>query len=213
LPPYPRAERAANITRDEPPSVMNPRRDPAATAARCDSYAIVGRLANNLRARFPGGRPRRFTLLGGAGIAALACAATVMAAAAAPTVRIHTASGEVVTVTVELAATPARQTRGLMFRRRLAPMHGMLFLFADDSDRAFWMKNTPLSLDIVFIDAHRRIVGISAHTVPYSERELRAGKPSRYVLEVEAGFCEREGVGVGDRLEFAGIDASAAAGS
>jgi len=94
-----------------------------------------------------------------------------------------------------------------MFRRELEPMHGMLFLFGVDADRPFWMKNTPLSLDILFIDASLRVVGIHANTVAYSERQLRAGRRSRYVLEMAAGFCAREGVQVGDSVEFRGIEA------
>lgn len=130
----------------------------------------------------------------------------LLAASAVPQVVIHAGSGSEVSVTVEIADTPARRERGLMFRRNLEPMHGMLFLFQGDADRPFWMKNTPLSLDIVFIDQNRRVVGIQANTVPYSERQLRAGRPSRYVLEVVAGFCAREGVQVGDSVEFRGVE-------
>ena len=136
----------------------------------------------------------------------------LLAASAPPRVLIHTTSGGEVSVAVEIAATPACRQRGLMFRRELEPMHGMLFVFQEDADRPFWMKNTPLPLDIVFIDASRRVVGIQANTVPYSERRLRAGRPSRYVLEVAAGFCAREGVQVGNSVEFRGIESAVTEG-
>jgi hypothetical protein len=64
------------------------------------------------------------------------------------------------------------------------------------------MKNTPVSLDIIFIDEDGRIVGIRPDTVPYSEARLSVGRLSRYVLEVAAGYCAREGVAVGDRVEL-----------
>jgi hypothetical protein len=124
------------------------------------------------------------------------------AAASAPRVVIHTAAEDPVTVTVELADTPAKRERGLMFRTELAAAHGMLFVFERDMDHTFWMKNTPLSLDIIFIDQERRIVGIQTDTVPYSERQLRVGRPSRYVLEVVAGFCARHGIKPGDRVDL-----------
>ena len=136
----------------------------------------------------------------------------LLAASPPPRVLIHTASGSEVSVTVEIASTPAQRQRGLMFRRGLEPMHGMLFVFQDNADHPFWMKNTPLSLDIVFIDASRHVVGIQANTVPYSERRLRAGRSSRYVLELAAGFCVREGVQVGDSVEFRGIESAVAEG-
>lgn len=161
------------------------------------SYAIARRVAN-----------RRF----GAGISALLVSFLLLAAAEPPRVLIHTTSGQDVSVTVEIAATPASRERGLMFRRELEPMHGMLFVFSEDADHGFWMKNTPLSLDIIFIDARRRVVGILANTVPYSERQLRVGHRSRYVLEVAAGFCVRHGVEVGDTLDFHGIDTARAGG-
>jgi hypothetical protein len=126
-------------------------------------------------------------------------------AGGAPQVVVRRASGGATSVSVEVAATSAARERGLMFRQELAASHGMLFVFPQEADHAFWMRNTPLSLDIVFISSDRRIVGIAAGTVPYSERHLRVGKRSRYVLEVAAGFAAREGVRAGDCVEFHGI--------
>lgn len=125
---------------------------------------------------------------------------------AGPQVHIHTAAGRDITLTVEVAATPAQRERGLMFRKSLPSGHGMLFVFPKAADHQFWMRNTPISLDIAFIDDGYRIVGIQADTEPYSERRLSVGKPSRYVLEVPAGFCAARGITVGDQVDLAGID-------
>jgi uncharacterized membrane protein (UPF0127 family) len=141
----------------------------------------------------------------GLGIGLELLTAVALGAASAPQAVIRRAAGGTTTVTVEVAATSASRERGLMFRQELPDSHGMLFVFPQEADHAFWMRNTPLSLDIVFIGSDRRIVGIAADTVPYSERHLRVGKASRYVLEVAAGFCARESVRVGDCVEFPGV--------
>jgi hypothetical protein len=150
----------------------------------------------------PRSRRLRLTFVGCSRAFLALLAAALPAAAGAPRVVIRHATGGTVTVTVEVAATAPARERGLMFRQELPRAHGMLFVFPADADHAFWMRNTPLSLDIVFIDRDRRIVGIEANTVPYSERHLRVGRASRYVLEVAAGLCAREGVRVGDCVEF-----------
>lgn len=147
------------------------------------------------------------------GLAAAAMLVPVLGASTTPRVSIHRTDGQAVTVTVEIAATPAQRERGLMFRRELPSAHGMFFIFPRESDHHFWMKNTPLSLDIIFIDGNRRIVGMRTNTVPYSERQLSVGKPSRYILEVAAGFCARERIQVGDRVELHGISDGAQVGA
>ena len=114
---------------------------------------------------------------------------------------IHTAHGPV-TIKVEVADTPDARAHGLMYRRDLAADAGMLFVFAKESDQQFWMKNTPLPLDMVFIGADRRIVGVVADTRPFSTNSLGVSKPSQYVLEVNGGFCAKHGVAAGDVLEF-----------
>jgi uncharacterized membrane protein (UPF0127 family) len=181
------------------------RRTPPARAhgpgrARSGSYSIPRAIARKWRAV----RARRAAAVA----AALAIAGLALAAchAAGPEVVFHTAAGHPVTVAAEVAATPAARSRGLMYRRELPAGRGMLFLFPASADHAFWMKNTPLPLDIVFIDEARTVVGIRADTVPYSERALGVGRPSRYVLEVPAGFCARAGIAAGDRVEFRGVD-------
>jgi uncharacterized protein len=118
-----------------------------------------------------------------------------------PGVVVHAARGPV-TISVEIANTPATREYGLMYRTNLGPEAGMLFLFPQDEDLQFWMKNTPLPLDMIFIDATRTIVGIVADTRPFSTEARGVGKPSRYVLEVHAGFCAKHGIASGDKVDF-----------
>jgi len=119
-----------------------------------------------------------------------------------PKVIIHTATGKGIHVTVELADTPEKRRLGLMYRKDLKEGQGMLFLFLKEEPLTFWMKNTPLSLDIIFINHARQIVSIVEEATPYSEKPLPSGKPAQFVLEVLAGFCQRQGVEVGDQMEF-----------
>ncbi len=127
---------------------------------------------------------------------------TVGACASSPMVIIYTAAGKQVSIAVELAATPEKRRLGLMYRQDLREDQGMLFLFPKEEPLAFWMKNTPLSLDIIFINRAQQIVSIIKEATPYSEKRLLSGQPAQFVLEVLAGFCQKQGIEVGDRLEF-----------
>jgi uncharacterized membrane protein (UPF0127 family) len=144
----------------------------------------------------------------------LALASALLAGALAcrsggPVAVIHTQTSGPVEVTLELARTPEEQQRGLMYRTSLADGHGMLFLFDHDTDHRFWMKNTLIPLDMIFIardgDAAGRIVGIRAEATPQSLAQVGVGKPSRWVLEVPGGWAEAHGVAPGDRVELRGL--------
>ena len=89
-----------------------------------------------------------------------------------------------------------------MFREDLEDGEGMLFVFAAQQEHSFWMKNTLIPLDILFVDDARRVVGIVHKASPKNEKSLTVGVPSRFVLEVPGGYCNRKGVGRGDQLEF-----------
>ena len=102
--------------------------------------------------------------------------------------------------TIELARTPAEMERGLMFRDRLAPDHGMLFLYEGDRAVSFWMKNTLIPLDLIFADASGRIVQIAERAVPMSTALISSDGPVRAVLEVNGGTADRLDIAVGDRL-------------
>lgn len=119
-----------------------------------------------------------------------------------PQVVIHPQQGDPILVTVEVADTVEKRQLGLMYRRDLPELHGMLFIFPREELLSFWMKNTPLPLDILFINAKYTVVHIAQHTTPFSERPLPSGSPAQFVLEVNGGFCARHGVAVGDRVEF-----------
>jgi uncharacterized membrane protein (UPF0127 family) len=102
--------------------------------------------------------------------------------------------------TVELALTPENRATGLMDRQSMAADHGMLFRFDQTRDVLMWMKNTPLSLDMLFIAENGRIARIAENTVPFSETIIPSGSPVRYVLELNAGTAAKTGVAVGDRV-------------
>lgn len=124
------------------------------------------------------------------------------ASSSIPQVVIHPQKGEPIRISVEIADTPQKRSFGLMYRRDLPESHGMLFLFPREEPLSFWMKNTPLPLDIIFINAAHTIVSIAHNTTPFSEKPLPSGSPAQFVLEVNGGFCQRHGVAVGDRVEF-----------
>lgn len=112
------------------------------------------------------------------------------------------AGGDVLKVAVELAHDDATRTKGLMFRRQLAEDDGMLFLFDESKPLTFWMRNTRIPLDMLFAAADGRIAGIVARAKPGDETPVGPAEPTRYVLEVPGGWCERHGVKAGDRLEI-----------
>jgi uncharacterized membrane protein (UPF0127 family) len=101
---------------------------------------------------------------------------------------------------VEMAVTPEEQARGLMFRHKLPEGQGMLFDFQQEKPMSFWMKNTYISLDIIFIRGDGRIHRIAENTVPLSEALVSSGAPVRAVLEVVAGTTRKLGIAAGDRV-------------
>lgn len=103
---------------------------------------------------------------------------------------------------LEHARAPEDIRKGLMHRDELPPDHGMLFSFSRPSDHSFWMKNTRVPLDMVFLDADRRVVGTVENAAPFSEAPRRVGTPSCYVLEANAGFVARNGVRKGNVARF-----------
>ncbi len=106
---------------------------------------------------------------------------------------------------VELARTPAEQERGLMYRKHLAPEAGMLFLFERPSALTFWMKNTLIPLDMIFIAPDHRIVGIVHDAEPLTLTSRRVDAPSQYVLEIGGGVAAERGLHAGQRVEFRGV--------
>ena len=111
---------------------------------------------------------------------------------------------------VEVAATPESRARGLMFREEMAPGHGMLFLFEPPQEVAFWMRNTPLPLDLLFVDATGTVIRVTPDAAPFSDATMPSGGPVRAVLEINAGLAARYGLGEGAELRHPAIDPQAA---
>ncbi len=113
-----------------------------------------------------------------------------------------TSRGKVHRFSVELADSPQEQSRGLMFRTELGPDEGMLFPSHPPGIRSFWMKNTPLPLDIIFIGRDGRILNIAAQTVPYSLESVYSDGIAGAVLELPGGRAAELGIGPGDKVEY-----------
>jgi uncharacterized membrane protein (UPF0127 family) len=111
---------------------------------------------------------------------------------------VESADGQLHAFTVELALTPQQRAQGLMFREELAPDAGILFLFDREAPRSFWMKNTLIPLDLIFIDSAGVIVSITRDAVPHNETPLPSGAPASAVLEVSGGTTARLGIAEGD---------------
>ncbi|MDE2182092.1 MAG: DUF192 domain-containing protein [Alphaproteobacteria bacterium] len=111
---------------------------------------------------------------------------------------IDTRNGPAV-FTVEVAADPASREHGLMERTDLAPDAGMLFDFQQPAFETFWMKDTPLSLDMLFIRQDGTVSTIVANTIPYSEEKIPSSEPVRAVLEINGGRAAALGIEPGDK--------------
>ena len=112
--------------------------------------------------------------------------------------------GKTHVVQVELADTPEKRERGLMFRKELADGQGMLFLFDEEGEHSFWMKDTLIPLDMIFVDSAGRVTGVLSRVRPLT-LEPRNGGTSRMVLEVPAGWAAAHGVRAGDRMRVEGL--------
>jgi uncharacterized membrane protein (UPF0127 family) len=120
-----------------------------------------------------------------------------------PTVTIYASCGEEARVGVEVADDLFEQARGLMYRTTLGADRGMLFVYPEERELSFWMKNTQIPLSIAYIDSERRIVDI-LNMKPLDDRPPHyvSSEPAQYALEVNQGFFKKRGVKVGDRVEL-----------
>ncbi|MEA4918033.1 DUF192 domain-containing protein [Proteiniphilum sp.] len=105
-------------------------------------------------------------------------------------------------IEIEVANNDQLRARGLMYRRSLPENAGMLFLQRTEEMQSFWMKNTYIPLDIIFVDANKEIVTIHINTTPLKEWNYASTKPALYVVEVNTGFANRHGISIGDKIEF-----------
>jgi len=108
----------------------------------------------------------------------------------------------VVSITIEVADTLEARIKGLMERWSLPELHAMLFIFDYPEMQRFWMHNTPLSLDMIFVDENRRILNIAESTTPMSKQTYSSRGPAKYVVEVKAGFSKRHGIEEGMKIEW-----------
>ncbi|WP_343224041.1 DUF192 domain-containing protein [Nitratireductor kimnyeongensis] len=121
---------------------------------------------------------------------------------------VLTSAGEVA-FNIEIADEPAERQRGLMFRQSMPVDRGMLFVFPEESRQGFWMQNTPLSLDLLFISADGEVRAIAPGT-PFSTASISPNVESQFVLELLAGTAQKMGIEVGDRLRHPRIETAGA---
>lgn len=122
---------------------------------------------------------------------------------------VETSAGER-RFSVEIADDDRERSAGLMFRARMNDDHGMLFVFENTRRLSFWMKNTPMPLDLIFIGPDGGVVGILKGE-PYSLAPIAPEAPARFVLELKAGTAEKAGIAGGDRVRHPRIDEVAGA--
>ncbi len=103
-------------------------------------------------------------------------------------------------IDIEIANTDETRTRGLMYRSKMEENQGMLFIFPKDDYQSFWMKDTVIPLDMIFVNSRKEIVTIHKNTVPYSLKSYPSDKPAKYVIEVNAGFTDKYNIEVGDKI-------------
>lgn len=108
----------------------------------------------------------------------------------------------IIEIDIEIADTPYERAVGLMYRRSLPTKAGMLFIYEQSKPRFFWMKNTYISLDIIYANENMQIVTIQKNQKPLSEKPISSYRDSMYVVEVNAGFCDKYGINIGDYINF-----------
>ena len=121
------------------------------------------------------------------------------------TLTVETASGAKHRFNIEVATSPQQISQGLMFRRQMATDAGMLFIFERPDPATFWMKNTFIPLDMIFIGVDGRILNIAERTIPQTETPVPASGPTRAVLEVNGGTTSRLGIKPGDRVRHSSL--------
>jgi len=103
---------------------------------------------------------------------------------------------------VEVARTPEEQAKGLMFRTEMGANEGMLFPYDQPRELSFWMRNTVLSLDLIFIDEQHRIINIAENATPYSEQSIPSAAPGIAVLELNGGRADELGIVAGNKVDW-----------
>jgi uncharacterized membrane protein (UPF0127 family) len=138
------------------------------------------------------------------GSAAAAAPPPTAPSPAMPKVHLSAPAGDIV-VSVEIVSTQAQIERGLMYREHLPPDQGMLFLMSKETNWPFWMHNTLIPLDIMYIASDMTIVGIVENAEPKTDTLRDVNRPSRYVLEVNGGFSAAHKIATGTKVQFEGV--------
>ena len=113
---------------------------------------------------------------------------------------VDSTGNPILKIDIEIADNDYERQLGLMKRESMEEMQGMLFIFPDERYQSFWMLNTLFSLDMIFINSKKEIVTIHKNTKPLSEQSYPSSEPAQYVLEVNAGFCDRHNIKQGDKV-------------
>ncbi|MET7028213.1 DUF192 domain-containing protein [Sediminicola luteus] len=108
----------------------------------------------------------------------------------------------ITSLSIEIAESEYETATGLMYRKSMKEEQGMLFIFPDVAMHSFYMKNTEIPLDLIFIDENLKIVSFQKEAKPYDETSLSSQVPIKYVLEINAGLVDRWGLAVGDRITY-----------
>lgn len=109
---------------------------------------------------------------------------------------------EVKKIDIEIADNGPERQQGLMWRKSMPENEGMLFIFPEMDQQAFWMKNTIIPLDIIYVNDKKEITKIYKNTTPYSEKSMPSEGNAIYVVETIAGFCDKFGITEGDKISF-----------
>ena len=115
---------------------------------------------------------------------------------------IFKADSTTVNLDIEIANSEYETQTGLMYRDAMETNQGMLFIFPDETQRYFYMKNTKIALDIIYISSNKTIVSFQKNAKPFDESSLPSTFPAKYVLEVNAGLSDAWSLRIGDRIQF-----------
>lgn len=105
-------------------------------------------------------------------------------------------------IDIQIANTDFDRQLGLMFRKSMSENQGMLFIFPQESVQSFWMRNTYISLDMIFVNADKKIITIHRNTKILSDKSYQSTGPAKYVIEVDAGFSDKFSIKVGDKVNW-----------
>ena len=120
---------------------------------------------------------------------------------------VFSSAGRTVRVKSEVVRSHQDQMKGLMYREELCAFCGMLFIYPEAKVHTFWMKNTYISLDMIFINGEMKVMGVVENAPPLTEDSQSIDLPSRFILEVNGGFVKKHGIKAGDRVSWEGIKA------